>query len=174
MLSTKFAYLVKVISPSLSPITESCIEKEQSTGKKNNILSSSCPSCCPLLKSKMQSCIPSLQVAVDDKPIYNPFFYTTLTWKRIQKRDASDVKQPKIKKQQRRSLQTTYFTRLLLTSWDIYEVRTQINVRIIIFTKTFKLHKFHFKTSLVLLTKAFNGKQFYQSTISHWIIIVHR
>lgn len=63
-------YLVNVISPSLSPITESCFEKDRSAGKKNKILSSSCPSCCPLLKSNMHNCMASLEVAADDKPIF--------------------------------------------------------------------------------------------------------
>jgi hypothetical protein len=33
--------LVKVMSPSLRPITESCLEKGKPEGKKNKILSSS-------------------------------------------------------------------------------------------------------------------------------------
>lgn len=62
--------LVNVISPSLSPITDSCVEKGKSAGKKNNILSNSCPSCCPLLKSNIQNCTPSAVVVIlDDKPI---------------------------------------------------------------------------------------------------------
>lgn len=64
--------LVNVISPSLSPITESCVEKGKSAGKKNKILSSSCPSFCPLLKSNMHNCIPSVAVPADAKPISFP------------------------------------------------------------------------------------------------------
>lgn len=56
------------MSPSLRPITESCVERGK-VGKKNKILSSSCPSCCPLLKSNMQICIASLTDGVEDKPI---------------------------------------------------------------------------------------------------------
>lgn len=62
-------YLVNVISPSLRPTRESRADIWVSKGKKNNILSSSCPSCCPLLKSKIQRRRPSLLVLVDDKPI---------------------------------------------------------------------------------------------------------
>ena len=61
-----------MISPSLSPITESCAEKGKSAGKKNKILSSSCPSCCPLLKSNMQNFMPSAAVVAADIPILSP------------------------------------------------------------------------------------------------------
>jgi hypothetical protein len=70
---------VKVMRPSLSPITESCDGRGQSVGEKKRILSSSWPSCCPRCISKIQTYTTTHCTSIiiqEKKPPTEKFFYS--------------------------------------------------------------------------------------------------
>lgn len=131
---------MKVMSPSLRPMTESWVVNGKSAGWKKRILSSSSPSFCPLLKSNTHSFTASLALLPDDNTISNPTFPATFvkkvksqynthqfqtTWIRLGIRFYLFLNQTiYISQVQQHDYQFLFIFRCLITNWKPHSLLT--------------------------------------------------